>query len=201
MGSSSPTRDGTQAPCLGSLEPQPLGHQGSPYQVYLNVWTRTQEAGKNEWILQMKPTKVQGTGLQGGWGVDSAWFWKQLPSIWYRTSSSPPTIHTANGLVQLPGRSFIQAWAHALTIVMGLEMGIWFNLVGLKFFTSWVERGLWQKSWFSTGVSDLIEVQCDWVHTVGGKNDCPRKKPKKRKLISWDRFLMVPLQSLAGPKC
>ena len=57
---------------MGSLEPQPLDHQGSPYQVYLNRRTRIQEAGKNEWILQMKPTEVLGTGLEGGWEVDSA---------------------------------------------------------------------------------------------------------------------------------
>ena len=29
-GSSSPTRDGTQAPCIGSAESYPLDHQGSP---------------------------------------------------------------------------------------------------------------------------------------------------------------------------
>ena len=35
MGSSSPTRDGTQAPCIGSTESQPLDHQGSPPESFL----------------------------------------------------------------------------------------------------------------------------------------------------------------------
>ena len=30
VGSCSPTRDGTQAPCIGSMESQPLDYQGSP---------------------------------------------------------------------------------------------------------------------------------------------------------------------------
>ena len=34
VGSSSPTRDQTQAPCIGSTESYPLDHQGSPY-IYL----------------------------------------------------------------------------------------------------------------------------------------------------------------------
>ena len=36
VGSSSPTRDATQAPCIGSVESYPLDHQGSP-QNYLLI--------------------------------------------------------------------------------------------------------------------------------------------------------------------
>ena len=36
-GSSSPTRDQTQAPCIASVESYPLAHQGSPGIVFLNA--------------------------------------------------------------------------------------------------------------------------------------------------------------------
>ena len=35
VGSRSPTRDRTRAPCIGSVESQPLGHQGSPSEAVL----------------------------------------------------------------------------------------------------------------------------------------------------------------------
>ena len=47
------------------MEPQPLDHQENLCQVCLKGRTRIQETGKNEWILQIKPTKVLGTGLEG----------------------------------------------------------------------------------------------------------------------------------------
>ena len=36
-GSSSPTRDQTQAPCIGSAESYPLDHQGSPLNLLINA--------------------------------------------------------------------------------------------------------------------------------------------------------------------
>ena len=38
VGSSSPTRDWTQAPCIGSLESYPLHHQGSPWKSSSYCW-------------------------------------------------------------------------------------------------------------------------------------------------------------------
>ena len=75
-----------------------------------------------------------------GWRVDGKWTVPDFGnSSQVSGSGPPPYLPPSTQLMassQLPGGGFIQAWAHALTIVMGLEMGIWFNLVGLKFFTS-----------------------------------------------------------------
>ena len=40
VGYSSPTRDQTWAPCIGSMESEPLDHQGSPQIQLLKRWSK-----------------------------------------------------------------------------------------------------------------------------------------------------------------
>ena len=58
MGSSSLTRDGTQAPCIGNTESWPLDHQGSPNSAFLNDEKRYLREEKM-CFLQISPCSYQ----------------------------------------------------------------------------------------------------------------------------------------------
>ena len=66
--SSSPTRDRTQAPCIGSTESYPLDHQGSPLSGYLlssAFWSQSKLCGASllsQWLRIHLP--LQGTWVQ-----------------------------------------------------------------------------------------------------------------------------------------
>ena len=52
VGSSSLTRDRTQAPCIGTAESQPLDHQGSPYTEHFNASRGLLEEGTPKRVTQ-----------------------------------------------------------------------------------------------------------------------------------------------------
>ena len=82
VGSSSLTRDRTQAPCIGSVESYPLHHQGRPKKEFLEAAaSQLEERGKmaeangGEENLKMKLMK-----LFSGWG------YRQAPTGTYATA-------------------------------------------------------------------------------------------------------------------
>ena len=60
---SSPIRDRNQPPCIGSVEPYPLGHQGSPLSWLLLSHTLIAASVLSQWI-QRKDTSILGSGWE-----------------------------------------------------------------------------------------------------------------------------------------
>ena len=99
MGSSSLSRDGPQAPCIGSAESQPLDHQGSPSLDILECRSSSC-SGLNQsqiWIPSYSSLACQQPSAQLSWSRVTTPKNRHNPSRW-RTScwllSSSLTIHT-----------------------------------------------------------------------------------------------------------
>ena len=208
VGSSSPTRDQTWAPCIGNIESYPLDHKGSPRMTFLNYML----------LLSFFSLPLSCSLFEENW------FFVLLSFFWYCWVSFGIVVESLScvwlfstpwAAARQASLSFAVSWS--LLRFMSIKLVMLSNHLilchpfllllsifpSIRVFSNELALHRWPKYWSfrfkispSNEYSRLISLRIDWFDLLAVSKSLLQHLNSKASILWWSAFFMVQLTSV-----